>query len=432
MNSRKKCEFDGCNLPINSRGLCNKHYRNLLRSKHTSCSFELCDKPTINITHQLCYTHYEFFLKENNIKKEKRRPYFKNFEDTWKWHLDNEVTRDRQTHCLVWSGSIRDGYGKFRWKNDEVNVYAHIYAYEKIIGPVGNSVVDHTCGNRLCINVDHLELITNEENSKRANLLEGNRHGIGWVNPNKKSIDRFWGKVDKSQDGCWLWFGVTDGKGFMNYGRFLYQNHRQRPHRFSYWLEHKSLPDGYAIHHKSDVKVCVRPDHLKEVTLKDNAGISQSKYLDINEDFLFSEKVRKELMADAIRRMKTLEKQKNFKDKRKKKNPLKNLDEKNKKRFFSKVDKESSTTGCWLWTDKIEKAGHGRFWFNGSMHTAHYISWFLYYGNISGTVKIHQNCKELACVNPDHLESMSETESFRHSRAKSLKKQKLKRSKNNI
>jgi hypothetical protein len=426
MTSRKKCTFNGCNLPIISRGLCNTHYRKLLRSKQTNCSFELCDKPIKNITHQLCYTHYEIYLKENNLQKKKTRPRYSNVEDAWKWCLDNWVTRDKQTNCLVWLGTIRDGYGKFRWKNDEVSVYVHIYAYEKNIGSVGNSVVDHTCRNRLCMNVDHLELITNEENSKRANLLEGNRSGIGWVDPNQKSIDHFWKTVDKSVGGCWLWFGTPDGKGFMNYGRFLYQNHRQRPYRFSYWLVHKSLSDGYAIHHKCDVKVCVRPDHLKEITLKDNAAISQSKYIDINEDILFSEKKRKRLMADATRRMITLEKQKKFKDIRKKKNSLKSINEKNKKRFFTKVDKESSTIGCWLWTDKIEKAGHGRFWLNGSNISAHYVSWLIHYGNINSKVKIHQTCNDLACVNPDHLESMSKNESLRRGRAKSLKKQKLK------
>lgn len=72
MTSRKKCTFNGCNLPIISRGLCNTHYRKLLRSKQTNCSFELCDKPIKNITHQLCYTHYEIYLKENNLQKKKQ------------------------------------------------------------------------------------------------------------------------------------------------------------------------------------------------------------------------------------------------------------------------------------------------------------------------------------------------------------------------
>jgi hypothetical protein len=105
---------------------------------------------------------------------------------------------------------------------------------------------------------------------------------------------------------------------------------------------------------------------------------------------------------------------------------LKNINEKNKKRFFTKVDKESSTIGCWLWSDKLEKAGLGRFWLNGSSFSAHNVSWLIHYGNINGKVKIHQTCNDLASVNPDHLESISVTESLRRSRAKSLKKQKNK------
>ena len=111
---------------------------------------------------------------------------------------------------------------------------------------------------------------------------------------------------------------------------------------------------------------------------------------------------------------------------------MKNINEKNKKRFFTKVDKESSNIGCWLWSDTLEKAGHGRFWLNGSSFSAHNVSWLIYYGNINGKVKIYQTCNDLACVNPDHLESISEAESLRRGRAKSLKKQKLKGSKNNI
>ncbi|MBT6663402.1 MAG: hypothetical protein HOB58_09650 [Nitrospina sp.] len=63
---------------------------------------------------------------------------------------------------------------------------------------------------------------------------------------------------------------------------------------------------------------------------------------------------------------------------------------------------------------------------NGSNISAHYVSWLIHYGNINSKVKIHQTCNDLACVNPDHLESMSKNESLRRGRAKSLKKQKLK------
>jgi hypothetical protein len=298
MRSRKKCTLDGCNLPISFRVLCKKHSHKFFNRKQTRCRVELCDKPVINITNKLCSTHYEVFLKNNNFEKKETRPRNLNLEDVWEWCVGNSVTLDelyhppkKKTPFLVWFGPIRDGYGKSRWNNDKVNVYVHIYAYEKSIGPVGNSYVYNQFGNRLCINVEHLQLVTNEENSKRANLLEGKRQRIGWVHPNQKSIDRFWETVDKSMDGCLLWFGTTDGKVFMNYGRFWYQNHRQRPHRFSNWLKYKSLSDGYAIHHKCDIQVCVRPDHLKEITLKDNAGISQSKYLTIDEIF-FSQKKR--------------------------------------------------------------------------------------------------------------------------------------------
>ena len=59
------------------------------------------DKPIRNITNKLCSTHYEVFLKNNNLQKKKTRPRFLNVEDAWEWCFDNWVKRDRQTNCLV-------------------------------------------------------------------------------------------------------------------------------------------------------------------------------------------------------------------------------------------------------------------------------------------------------------------------------------------
>ena len=425
MLSRKKCEFDGCNLPIRSRGLCNNHYRKLLRSEQTKCSVELCDKPIRNITYKLCYNHYENFLKKNNLQKKKRRPSSLNEEDAWEWCIKNYIKYPKNG-CFEWTGPQRDSYGIFTWNNRKVHRYTHVYAYEKKYGPTGIFVVDHICRNHLCMNVDHLKLVTNEENSKSANFLGGERHGSGFKIPSTQDIINFWKIVDKSENGCWLWFGTSDGKGFTSYGRFWYQKkYRARPNRFSYWLKNKSFQEGYVVHHKCDVRACVRPDHLIEISTHKNAGISQSKYINYSSDLLFPEKERERLQADAISRLEKLEKQKKFNDKRKK-NLWKDPDQKDVKRFFEKVDKETSGTGCWLWTGTIEKSGHGRFWLKGASQSAHYVSWFIANGIKNDRDKIHPTCDNLNCINPDHLEIVSKNESSRRARAKSLKKQKLK------
>ena len=72
MTSRKQCTFDECNLPISSRGLCKKHSHKLFDRKQTRCRITLCDKPAINITNELCPTHYEVFLKKIIFKRKKQ------------------------------------------------------------------------------------------------------------------------------------------------------------------------------------------------------------------------------------------------------------------------------------------------------------------------------------------------------------------------
>lgn len=71
--------------------------------------------------------------------------------------------------CWVWQSSISTkGYGKF---HPQKNVYlrAHIYYYERKFGKVPDGLeLDHTCRNRRCVNLDHLEPVTKLENIRRG------------------------------------------------------------------------------------------------------------------------------------------------------------------------------------------------------------------------------------------------------------------------
>jgi hypothetical protein len=81
-------------------------------------------------------------------------------------------------------------------------------------------------------------------------------------------VARFWSKVDKSGD-CWLWTGSRHrfGYGMMQIGR--------RPwtaHRISYAIAHGPIPDGAMVLHSCDNPQCVRLDHLRIGTARDNAA----------------------------------------------------------------------------------------------------------------------------------------------------------------
>lgn len=82
--------------------------------------------------------------------------------------------------------------------------------------------------------------------------------------------ERFWSKVERSDEGCWLWQAGTLKFG---YGMFSMPGHDGRPvlaHRIAYMLTYGEIPEGLNVLHRCDVPPCVRPDHLFLGTQGDN------------------------------------------------------------------------------------------------------------------------------------------------------------------
>lgn len=77
---------------------------------------------------------------------------------------------------------------------------------------------------------------------------------------------RFWSKVDKSQP-CWIW---TAGCFPSGYGSFRFNGVMTGAHRVSYEFVHGPIREGMEIDHKCHNRKCVRPDHLRLVTKKQN------------------------------------------------------------------------------------------------------------------------------------------------------------------
>ncbi|MBT2537218.1 HNH endonuclease [Arthrobacter sp. ISL-69] len=82
-----------------------------------------------------------------------------------------------------------------------------------------------------------------------------------------KDHSRFWAKVDKSE-GCWDWTACTDRHG---YGRFTIKHSAYVAHRVAYAMMAGPIPDSMEIDHACHNRACVRPDHLRLATRKQNA-----------------------------------------------------------------------------------------------------------------------------------------------------------------
>ena len=65
-------------------------------------------------------------------------------------------------------------------------------------------------------------------------------------------------------------------------------------------------------------------------------------------------------------------------------------------------------TGCWLWGCKLHKDGYGYLVINGRTTMAHRFVYEYFFGKIGRKNIIHHKCCVKCCVNPRHLEEMSD------------------------
>jgi hypothetical protein len=81
----------------------------------------------------------------------------------------------------------------------------------------------------------------------------------------EKLPDRFWHKINKT-DSCWLWMGKIDD----GYGRFFINGKHYLVHRMAYAVLKNKLQENTQVDHLCKVRNCINPDHLEEVTSKEN------------------------------------------------------------------------------------------------------------------------------------------------------------------
>ncbi|WP_319773954.1 HNH endonuclease [Breoghania sp.] len=81
------------------------------------------------------------------------------------------VVIDHETGCWIWQGATSGngrGGGYPRMCLDGQTLAVHRVTFVCTYGYVrGKKTLDHTCRARLCVNPDHLEMVTNRGNCRR-------------------------------------------------------------------------------------------------------------------------------------------------------------------------------------------------------------------------------------------------------------------------
>ena len=79
--------------------------------------------------------------------------------------------------------------------------------------------------------------------------------------------------------------------------------------------------------------------------------------------------------------------------------------------FHPRINKVEG--GCWLWVGPVAGGGYGRVYTNNGYYTAHRLSYVEHRGQIPDGLVVDHLCRVPACVNPSHLEPVTQGENVR-------------------
>lgn len=85
--------------------------------------------------------------------------------------ITNNIKICPDTGCWIWQGGNSGdgrGGGYARMHLDGQTVAVHRVMWTNFYGYIpGKMQIDHVCRNRLCVNPDHLQMVTHQENQRR-------------------------------------------------------------------------------------------------------------------------------------------------------------------------------------------------------------------------------------------------------------------------
>lgn len=71
---------------------------------------------------------------------------------------------------------------------------------------------------------------------------------------------------------------------------------------------------------------------------------------------------------------------------------------------------------CHVWTGYCHNSGYGVFWLRTGSVKAHRVSFVMHGGKIPRGWQVDHLCRNTSCVNPDHLQAVTDSENQRRKR----------------
>ena len=145
------------------------------------CNFDGCDK--LPQAKGLCPGHYQQHRKGQELRPLKPSSRSLTLEQRF-W-----PKVDKGAGCWEWTGYITpQGYGLF-WDGKKPNT-AHRISWELTNGPIPDGMdIDHRCGNRKCVNPEHLRVATRSQNNQHLTVMRKNNtsgvRGVRWIERRK-------------------------------------------------------------------------------------------------------------------------------------------------------------------------------------------------------------------------------------------------------